>query len=141
MIALNENDYKYVIEDFSNYYIGARLSYQELVDNENTPGRLKDAVYRTFFKETAPSMTIGEHLLKLEDASVCRMAFSQLRIRIKVTALVQKEDKKGNLKETYETKDYSLDEFLKQEEIKENPEQYLVQEICFKKRHLMMMHV
>ena len=69
------------------------------------------------------------------------MAFSQLRIRIKVTALLQKQDKKGNLKEVYETKDYSLDEFLKQEEIKENPEQYLIQEICFKKRHLMMMHV
>ena len=29
-MTLNENDYKYVIEDFSNYYIGARLSYQEL---------------------------------------------------------------------------------------------------------------
>ncbi len=141
MITLNENDYKYIIEDFSNYYIGARLSYQELADDENTPGRLKDAVYRTFFKEIAPSMTIGEHLLKLEDTSVCHMAFSQLRIRIKVTALIQKPDKKGNLKEVYETKDYSLDEFLKQKEIKENPEQYLIQEICFKKRHLMMMHV
>lgn len=141
MITLNENDYKYVIQDFSKYYIGARLSYQELVDNENTPGRLKDAVYRTFFKEINPSMTIGEHLFKLEDASVCRMAFSQLRIRIKVTALMQKEDKKGNLKEIYETKDYSLNEFLKQEEIKENPDQYLIQEICFTKRHLMMMHV
>lgn len=141
MTTLNENDYKYVIEDFSNYYIGARLSYQELADNGNTPGRLKDAVYRIFFKETDPSMTIGEHLRGLGDASVCRMAFSQLHIRIKVTALVQKEDKKGNLKEIYETKDYSLDEFLKQEEIKENPEQYLIQEICFKKRHLMMMHV
>lgn len=141
MTALNENDYKYVIEDFSNYYIGARLSYQELADDENTPGRLKDAVYRTFFKEISPSVTIGEHLLTLDDSSVCRMAYSQLRIRVKVTTLLQKTDKKGKLKEVYETKDYSLDEFLKQEEIKENPDQYLIQEICFKKRHLMMMHV
>lgn len=141
MITLNENDYKYVIEDFSNYYIGARLSYQELADNENTPGRLKDAVYRIFFKETAPSATIGEHLLGLEEASMCYLAFSQLRIRIKVTTLIQKEDKKGKPKEVYETRDYSLDEFLEQKEIRENPGQYLIQEICFKKRHLMMMHV
>lgn len=141
MITLNENDYKYVIEDFSNYYIGARLSYQELADNENTPGRLKDTVYRTFFKETDPSVTIGEHLQGLQDTSICYMAFSQLRIRIKVTSLMQKPDKKGNLKDVYETRDYSLDEFLKQEQIKENPDNYLIQEISFKKRHLMMMHV
>lgn len=141
MTDLNENDYKYVIQDFSSYYIGARLSYGELAENENTPGRFKDAVYRIFLKETDPAMTIGEHLISLEETSMCCLAFSQLRIRIKVTALIQKPDKKGNLKEVYETKDYSLDEFLKQKEIKENPEQYLIQEICFKKRHLMMMHV
>lgn len=141
MTDLNENDYKYVIQDFSSYYIGARLSYGELAENENAPGRFKDAVYRIFLKEVAPAMTIGEHLTGLEDNSLCYLAFSQLRIRIKVTALIQKPDKKGNLKEVYETKDYSLDEFLKQKEIKENPEQYLIQEICFKKRHLMMMHV
>lgn len=141
MTALNENDYKYVIQDFSNYYIGARLSYQELAENDNAPGRLKDAVYRTFFKETDPAMTIGEHLLKLEESSMCYLAFSQLHVRIKVTSLLKKEDKKGNLKEVYETRDYSLDEFLKQEQMRENPVQYLIQEISFKKRHLMMMHV
>lgn len=141
MIALNENDYKYVIQDFSNYYIGARFSYKELAENENTPGRLKDALYRVFFKETDLDQTIGEHLLNLKDDSACYLAFSQLRISIKVTSLVQEEDKKGIIKESYKTADYSLKEFMKQEQIKENPGQYLIQEICFKKRHLMMMHV
>ncbi|MBP3459004.1 MAG: hypothetical protein J6K58_07330 [Lachnospiraceae bacterium] len=141
MIQLNENDYKYVIQDFSNYYIGARFSYKELAENDNTPGRFKDALYRVFYKETDQNMTIGEHLLQLDDSSMCYLAFSQLRIRIKVTALIQKADKKGNLKETYETKDYSLDDFLKEKENWEDPQQYLIQEISFKKRHLMMMHV
>lgn len=141
MIQLNENDYKYVIQDFSNYYIGARFSYKELAENDNTPGRFKDALYRVFYKETDQNMTIGEHLLQLNDSSMCYLAFSQLRIRIKVTALIQKADKKGNLKETYETKDYSLDDFLKEKENWEDPQQYLIQEISFKKRHLMMMHV
>lgn len=141
MIQLNENDYKYVIQDFSNYYIGARFSYKDLAENDNTPGRFKDALYRVFYKETDQNMTIGEHLLQLNDSSMCYLAFSQLRIRIKVTALIQKADKKGNLKETYETKDYSLDDFLKEKENWEDPQQYLIQEISFKKRHLMMMHV
>lgn len=141
MIQLNEYDYKYVIQDFSNYYIGARFSYKELSENDNTPGRFKDALYRVFYKETDQNMTIGEHLFLLNESSMCYLAFSQLRIRIKVTCLMQKEDKKGNIKESYETKDYTLDEFLKEKQNWEDFDQYLIQEISFKKRHLMMMHV
>lgn len=141
MIRLNEDDYKYVIQDFSNYYIGARFSYKELAENDNTPGRLKDALYRVFYKEVDQDMTLEEHLFHLNESSMCHLAFSQLRIRIKVTSLTLKEDKKGNLKESYETKDYSLDEFLKEKENWEDFDQYLIQEISFKKRHLMMMHV
>lgn len=141
MIELNENDYKYVIQDFSNIYIGARFSYGELAENDDAPGRFKDAVYRVFFKEVQPDVTIGEHLMGLKAGSACYLAYSQLRIKIKVTCLTKGKDKKGALKETYTTKDYSLDEFLKEECIRENPEQYLIQEIYFKKRHLMMMHV
>lgn len=141
MIQLNENDYKYAIQDFSSYYFGARYSYKELAENDNTPGRFKDALYRVFYKETDPDMTVGEHLLRLNDDSMCYLAFSQLRIRIKVTSLIQKKDKKGNFKESYETKDYSLDDFLKEKQNWEDPDKYLIQEISFKKRHLAMMHV
>lgn len=41
MFTLGENDYKYVIQDFSNYYMGARSSYQELADSDNTPAVLR----------------------------------------------------------------------------------------------------
>lgn len=141
MIELNENDYKYVLEDFSNVYIGARFSYGEIAENDAVPGRFKDAVYRVFYKETKPEVTIGEHLIGLKDDSMCYLAYSQLRIRIKVTSLIREKDKKGNVKEKYSTKDYSLDEFMKEEGIRENPDQYLIQEISFKKRHLITMHV
>jgi hypothetical protein len=141
MMELGEQDYKYVIQDFSNIYVGARFSYAELAESDDTPGRFKDAIYRVFYKEISPDISIGEHLLQLQDTSMCYLAYSQLRIQIKVTKLVQREDKKGNFKEEYETKDYTLDAFLKEEAIRENPDNYLIQEICFKKRYLMMMHV
>ncbi len=141
MIELNENDYKYVLEDFSNVYIGARFSYGELAENDDAPGRFKDAVYRIFLKETEPEVTVGEHLMKLKDGGMGYLAYKQLRIRIKVTCLTCVQDKKGSVKEKYITKDYALDDFMKEEGIRENPEQYLIQEISFKKRHLMGLHV
>lgn len=141
MIELNENDYKYVLEDFSNIYIGARFSYGELAENDDVPGRFKDAVYRVFLKETEPEVTVGEHLMKLKDDGMGYLAYKQLRIRIKVTCLTCVQDKKGSVKERYITKDYALDDFMKEEGIRENQEQYLIQEISFKKRHLMGLHV
>jgi hypothetical protein len=140
-MELNEQDYKYVIQDFSNIYIGARFTYAQLVENDDTPGRLKDTIYRIFYKEVSPEISVGEHLLSLQENSVCYLAYAQLRLQIKVTCLVQKEDKKGNFKEEYETRDYSLADFMKQEDIRKNPDRYLIQEISFKKRYLMMMHV
>ncbi|MGN0131399.1 MAG: hypothetical protein ACI4AA_03040 [Lachnospiraceae bacterium] len=141
MMELNENDYKYVIQDFSNIYIGARFSYAELAESDDTPSRFKDAVYRVFYKEVNPEMTVSDHLLCLKEDSMCYLAFSQLRIMIKVSSLVKKGESKGKSGKEYVTRDYSLEEFMKEECIRENPEQYLIQEICFKKRHLMMMHV
>lgn len=141
MIQWNEDDYKYVIQDFSNVYIGARFSYAELAESDDTPGRFQDAIFRVFYKEVRPETTIGEHLMQLQDNSLCYLAYSQLRIRIKVTSLVGEADEKRKQKEKYVTKDYSLDEFMEDASIRENPELYLIQEISFKKRHLMMMHV
>lgn len=138
MIQLGPDDYKYVIQDFSNVYVGANYSYAELVESDDTPSRLKDAVYRIFYKEVGPDMTISGHLLNLKEDSMCYMAFSQLRLQIKVTFCVQKQDKKGKFKEEYETKDYPLDKFMSDAYIHEHLDTCLIQEIYFKKRHLMM---
>ncbi len=141
MIQLGEQDYKYVIQDFSNVYVGAQYSYAELAESDDTPSRLKDAVYRVFYKEVDPQTKIAEHLMQLKDDTMCYLAFSQLRLQIKVTFCVQRQDKKGKYKEEYETKDYSLDDFLTDNYIREHQDTCLIQEIYFKKRHLMMMHV
>ena len=141
MSNLSEHDFKYVLQDFSQVYIGARYSYKELVESDDTPGRLQDAIYRVFYKEVSPDMTVFEHLLTLKEDSLCYQAFSQLRIRIKITALKENMDKKGKGKASYATTDISLHEFMEDETIKQDPDQYLIQEISFKKLHLMMMHV
>lgn len=141
MFTLGENDYKYVIQDFSNYYMGARSSYQELADSDNTPSRFKDAIYRVFLKEITPETTVGEHLLSLKEDSLCYLAYTQLRIQIKVVLPITQKTKKGTFKETFETKDYSMKQFYEEFLPAHEGEEYLIQEISFKKRHLMMMHV
>lgn len=141
MLEFNAEEYKYAMQDFSNVYLGARMTYQDLADHDDVPGKIKDAVYRIFLKEVSPDLSIGEHLLQLEDTSVSYMAYAQMRINVKVIFLVLKTDKKGKIKETYDIKDYSLADFMKDEEIKNHPDQIMVQEISIKKRNMMLLHV
>lgn len=141
MLEFNAEEYKYAMQDFSNVYLGARMTYQDLADHDDVPGKIKDAVYRIFLKEVSPDLSIGEHLLRLEDTSVSYMAYAQMRINVKVIFLVLKTDKKGKIKETYDIKDYSLADFMKDEEIKNHPDQIMVQEISIKKRNMMLLHV
>lgn len=140
-MELQDEDYKYAIQDFSNVYLGARMTYQDLADYDDVPCKIKDAVYRIFFKEVSPDTTIAEHLLALKEDSVSYMAYKQLRISIKVICLIRKTDKKGKMKETYDIKDYSLRDFMNNEELHAHPDRYMVQEISMKKRNMMLLHV
>ena len=124
-LEFQDEDYKYALQDFSNVYLGARMTYQDLADYDDVPCKIKDAVYRIFLKED----------------SVSYMAYKQLHISIKVICLIRKTDKKGKMKETYDIKDYSLRDFMNNKELHAHPDQYMVQEISMKKRNMMLLHV
>lgn len=141
MLTINEEDYKYAIQDFSNVYLGARLTYQDLADRDGVPSKIKDAVFRIFLKEVPADMSLSEHFMNLKTDSVSYLAYSQMRASVKVISLVLKTDKKGKVKETYDIKDFSLQEFMENEEIHNHKEQYMIQEISFKKRNIMLLHV
>lgn len=140
-MEFREEDYKYAIQDFSNVYLGARMTYQDLADYDGVPSKIKDAVYRIFFKEVSGDVTIAEHFMQLKEDSLSFMAYQQMRVSIKVISLVLKTDKKGKTKETYDIKDYSLQDFMSDEEIHNHPDQFMIQEISFKKRNMMLLHL
>lgn len=140
-MEFRDEDYKYAIQDFSNVYLGARMTYQDLADYDDVPCKIKDAVYRIFLKEVSPDMTIADHLMQIKEDSLSFMAYQQMRVVVKVISLVLKTDKKGKTKETYDIKDYSLQDFMADEEIHNHPDQFMIQEISFKKRNMMLLHL
>ena len=140
-MEFRDEDYKYAIQDFSNVYLGARMTYQDLADYDDVPCKIKDAVYRIFLKEVSHDITIAEHLMQIKEDSLSFMAYQQMRVVIKVISLVLKTDKKGKTKETYDIKDYSLRDYMDNEEIHKHPEQFMIQEISFKKRNMMLLHL
>lgn len=125
----NENDFKYLLEDFSTVYIGANYSYKEIVEHETAPLKFKEATVRVFVKECDEKTTIAEHLSVMKEQEKSYLLYHQLKAKIKVTQL--KKSGKG-----YQSMHYTFDEFMDQYQSKTANGECFVEEIVIKKLHL-----
>lgn len=141
MIQLRENDFKYVMQDLSHIYIGARMSYEEIGEQYDTPSRLKSAIYRVVIDEVSLTMTVGEHLMKLMPDTKTYIMYSQLGAKVKVAFMEQKADKKGIKREEYVSRIYTFKELADDNFLRDYEGEFLIQEVTFNKRRLMSLAV
>lgn len=138
-MEFREQDFKYVLQNFSNVYIGARCTYEEAAEHMDMPSRLKTAIYRMVYGgEIAREETIASHLLRLTKKDMGYLFYSQLKLQIKVLVIEKVTDKKGMEKEAACEKIYSIEQFVEDGRLKEQVQKdnVIVQEMFFKKLHL-----
>lgn len=130
-----DQDFKYVIQDFSNVYLGGRLTYEELVEADDAPLQLKQIVHRVIKKEVPITTVIQEHLLSLSEDSESFLMFKQLKIKVEVvfSVLVKKGLRE---KEEYKSQTYTLEELMHAEELHGEKRNFLIREVRFKKLRL-----
>lgn len=88
---VNENDFKYVVQDISSVQLGARFKYGELMKNDRVPFKFQSVIRIYIYKEKTPDTEIGQHIISLKEEDLCYEIFKQLRIKIKFY-----EPKKGD---------------------------------------------
>ena len=87
-------DFKYVLQDFNNVYIGARLTFAELCEQDDTPQRLRTAVFQYVIPEVGEEIRICDALSSMTKDSKLAMVLKQLRCKIKTVKPKIKVDKK-----------------------------------------------
>lgn len=140
-MELREQDFKYVMQDLSHVYIGCRFSFEQAGEAYDLPSKFKAAIYRIVIDEFPLEDMIGEHLIDLSKKSRTYIMYKQLEVKIKVCFATKKVDKKGNEREEYESKIYSIDEIIDDDRLKNPEEDYVIQEMSFSKRKLMALAV
>ena len=60
-------DFKYVLQDFGNIYIGARYSYEEMLKSEDIPYKWKAIIRHYLLKETSPETTMENHIFFMKE--------------------------------------------------------------------------
>ncbi|HJA93159.1 MAG TPA: hypothetical protein H9717_08630 [Candidatus Eisenbergiella merdipullorum] len=135
-----DNDFKYMIQDISNIYIGARSTYGELAENEELPHKLREVIVRIFLKEVAEDTTPENHLFYLTKDSASYRAMKKMRTQFRMSVW-QEADGKKRKKPGYVNREYTLDEVVDSEELHRKKDTIVVEEMHISKLGLAMVVV
>ena len=96
---VNENDFKYYMQDIERNYFGARYSYQEILDNEMAPFKFKTIITKYLKDEVDLDTKLESHFYYLTTDSFDYQIFKQLKTRIRVVEYKGSEDSSRGFKE------------------------------------------
>lgn len=132
----NENDFKFVMQNFSDIFIGLRMTYSELGDAEDTPQKLKTAIFMYIMAEAGENIRICDHLLTIDEKSKTYDVFARLKGKFRVMLPVRVTDRKGNVRTEYREKILTIQQLVGDEELKKQINPEYMMEYKFSKLHL-----
>lgn len=135
---LNDKDFKYAIQDTSHLYLGARMSFQEMLDWEDVPFKMKTIIHKYFVEEGTEGKGFADALANLPPKSFSYQVCKQLRLKVKAGVYQTKVNRRGKETRKYVSKVYSLDEYLSL--IKDTPD-VVTEEISVSKLALLAFSV
>ncbi len=103
---VNEEDFKYYMQDIERYYFGARYNYQEILNNELVPFKYKTIITKYLKDDVDYETTLESHLYYLTKDGFDYKIYKQLRSRVR-TSLYKNPDKK---EKGFKEKVYTIEE-------------------------------
>lgn len=128
-------DFKYVMQDVSRVYIGAKYTYREMMDSDEIPFKLKAILSHYILKEVAEDTTPENHIFYIRDTDLSYMVYRQLRARFQMDFPVL--SRKGTWQ--YRREYHTIDEIIRHTEWKAKQDEIVVGEMVLTKLHIMMM--
>ena len=84
-------DYKYIMQDTSFIYIGAKYTYRELMENPEVSFKLKKVLENCIYKDRDPDMSIESDLYYMKKDSSVYKHYEQLRVKVKINIIEEKK--------------------------------------------------
>ena len=134
-----DDSFKYLLQDITNIYLGARYTYKELVeDEEHVPFKLQQVIYHYFLQEVDENTTPENHLFFLTRDSKSYEAYRKMKAVFRMS--VYENGGKGRFgiikKPGYVTKEYPLDEVVDSVELHQKMDTIIVEEVRISKMGL-----
>lgn len=106
----NERDFKYVMQDVGQVFLGGRMTYDDMIGWEEVPFKLKAIVNKYFMGKEEKSL--AETLQVIETQDFRYQILKQLKIKVKAGFYQEKTNRRGEVTKKYISKVYHLDEVI-----------------------------
>lgn len=133
-----DNDFKYIVQSFSDYYIGARWTYAEMMENEDMPFKWKAVIRHYLLKEVAADTTLENHIFFMTEEDFAYQTLKELKAKFKMSIWVEGKRGRGG---HYESKEYKIEEIVKSRQLHEQMDTIVVEELHLSKLALTMFAV
>ncbi len=102
-------DYKYCMQDVGTIYLGAKYTFDEIVDNEMILFKLRLIVEHYIRPEADGSDTLESHLYYLPPDSRLMKIYKQMRAKVKISILEEKRGITGRRVKRYVTRNLTVE--------------------------------
>ena len=134
-------DFKYVMQDTGSVYVGAKYAYEELLEEEAVPLKLKAILTHYILKEASPQTTLESEFYYLEPGTFLYETWKQLKVRVKVQVQVEKKSLFGKKRMEYQEKILTLKELTEMNLARKKASGLLITEIILSKLVMMTFSV
>lgn len=130
-------DFKYVMQDTYQLYLGAKYTFAEICANEDVPFKFRLIVERYVYDEADPDTSLESHFYYLTEKSFLFRLYKQIKLKVKINILEEKKNLLGQAKKQYTTRTLALDQLVKMLPAEKEKQGVVIQEISCSKMSLM----
>lgn len=132
-------DYKYIMQDTSNLYVGAKFTFGEILENEELSFKFRMIVEKYILPKASPQDSIESHLYYMDKDSFLVKIYDHLKARIKVNVIEEKRTLLGKVKKEYVTKTLKINELVQMSTADKERCGMVIQELKVSKLAMMSM--
>ena len=130
-------DHKYVMQDTYQLYLGAKYTFEEIIDNEEIPFKFRLIVERYVYGDVDPESSLESHFYYLADKGILVKTYKHIKLKVKFNVIEVKKGLTGREKEVYSTKILPIEQFVKMTPEEKEEKGVVIQEISCSKLALM----
>lgn len=134
-------DYKYFMQDTGSVYLGAKLSYTEILQDEMVNFKYKSIVEHYILKDTDPETTLESQLYYMTKEQFSYRTYEQLKARVKISILEEKKGFFGKSRTGYQTRTVPLATLAEMNLAQKKAKGVVIQELALSKLGLMSFSV
>lgn len=132
------SDYKYIMQDVSTIYLGAKYTYEELTEENDIPFKVKSLVNRYIKPELeGENLTLESHFYYMEPKGFAFQTYLQMKTMVKISIIEEKRGFGGKIKKVYNTRTMKLKDFVNISPSEKEKQGIMIQEISLSKLALM----